>query len=51
MLRVSLCLRSFIKTVGYHYCKLLSPARAMEWIYVDGLKELPAWMFVVLLFV
>ncbi|CAE7417721.1 unnamed protein product, partial [Symbiodinium sp. CCMP2592] len=29
----------FIQTVGYHYCKLLSPARAMEWIYVDGLKE------------
>ncbi|KAL1522457.1 hypothetical protein AB1Y20_017445 [Prymnesium parvum] len=29
----------FIDTVGYHYCKLLSPARAMEWIYVDGLKE------------
>jgi len=30
---------SFLGTVGYHYCKLLSPARAMEWIYVDGLKE------------
>jgi len=28
---------------GNHYCKLLSPARAMEWIYVDGLaKELKA---------
>lgn len=23
---------------GYHFCKLLSPARAMEWIYVDGLR-------------
>lgn len=22
----------------YHYCKLLSPARAMEWLYVDGLR-------------
>eukprot|EP00475_Leptophrys_vorax_P032132 TRINITY_DN4929_c0_g2_i2.p1 TRINITY_DN4929_c0_g2~~TRINITY_DN4929_c0_g2_i2.p1 ORF type:complete len:518 (-),score=160.23 TRINITY_DN4929_c0_g2_i2:1090-2643(-) len=25
-------------TGGYHDCKLLSPARAMEWIYVDGLR-------------
>ena len=24
---------------GFHYCKLLSPARAMEWIYVDGLRR------------
>ena len=23
---------------GIHYCKLLSPARAIEWIYVDGLR-------------
>ncbi len=29
----------YTDTVGYHYCKLLSPARAMEWIYVDGLRE------------
>jgi len=25
---------------GNHYCKLLSPARAMEWIYVEGLTSL-----------
>lgn len=29
----------YTNTVGYHYCKLLSPARAIEWIYVDGLKQ------------
>jgi hypothetical protein len=23
----------------YHYCKLLSPARAVEWMYVDGLRK------------
>ncbi len=23
---------------GVHYCKLLSPAKVMEWIYVDGLR-------------
>ena len=23
---------------GFHYCKLLSPYRALEWMYVDGLK-------------
>lgn len=22
----------------FHYCKLLSPARAMEWVYTDGLR-------------
>ncbi len=24
---------------GFHYCKLLSPARALEWMYIDGLKN------------
>jgi len=24
---------------GMHYCKLLSPARVAEWVYVDGLRE------------
>jgi len=24
---------------GAHYCKLLSPGRAMEWLYVDGLRQ------------
>jgi hypothetical protein len=31
--------KPYTDTVGYHYCKLLSPARAMEWLYVDGLLE------------
>ena len=30
----------FIKLAeGFHYCLALSPLRAMEWIYVDGLRE------------
>ena len=24
---------------GFHYCKLLSPFRAMEWIYIDALYD------------
>jgi len=24
---------------GYHYCKLLSPARVMEWFYTDSLRK------------
>lgn len=27
------------KTAGFHYCKVLSPARSMEWMFVDGLRE------------
>merc|ERR1711871_9746 len=28
----------FYNTVGYHYCKILSPARIIEWMYVDSLR-------------
>lgn len=26
-------------SAGFHYCKILSPARALEWMYVDGLRN------------
>lgn len=28
----------YIITAGYHYCKILSPARSMEWVMVDSLR-------------
>eukprot|EP00040_Diaphanoeca_grandis_P039817 m.260239 g.260239 ORF g.260239 m.260239 type:complete len:540 (+) comp39528_c0_seq1:66-1685(+) len=27
------------EAAGYHYCKLVSPARTLEWIYLDGLRQ------------
>lgn len=27
-------------TAGFHFCKVLSPARAMEYIYVDSVKPI-----------
>jgi hypothetical protein len=24
---------------GFHYCKLLSPFRALEWVYIDALYD------------
>jgi hypothetical protein len=29
------------KIRGFHFCKLFSPARALEWIYIDSLKQNP----------
>lgn len=31
------------KAAGMLYCKLVSPARIMEWIMVDGLKQKNYW--------
>jgi hypothetical protein len=28
---------------GFHYCKLISPARVLEWVYTDSLKEKLGW--------
>jgi len=24
---------------GFHYCKLLSPLKVVEWIYIDSLRK------------
>jgi len=32
------------KAAGMLYCKLMSPARIMEWILVDGLKKNFYWV-------
>lgn len=29
---------NIIDTIGFHYCKLISPARVLEWMYTDGLR-------------
>jgi len=26
-------------SAGFHYCKILSPFRVLEWIYIDGLYD------------
>lgn len=30
---------SISAAANFHYCKLLSPFRAMEWIYIDSLFD------------
>ena len=32
------------KAAGMLYCKLMSPARILEWIMVDGLKQKMYWV-------
>lgn len=32
------------KAAGMVYCKLISPARIMEWLMVDGLKKGMFWI-------
>jgi hypothetical protein len=32
------------KAAGMLYCKLMSPARMLEWILVDGLKKGMYWV-------
>jgi len=32
------------EAAGMLYCKLISPARVMEWIMVDGLKKNFYWI-------
>jgi hypothetical protein len=30
---------SISAAAGFHYCKILSPARALEWMMVDGMRK------------
>ena len=32
------------KSAGMLYCKIMSPARILEWMLVDGLKQKMYWV-------